>query len=211
MTTDLANSRTRSLWMVALASILLLSLFLLMDHMSLIRLKHEVRTHTHDAQVASLQDKLADLQEQFEEVKRRPAAVTQSAFAAARSALEDRLSQIEQSTSGNARMDDVMALQNRLTTLETRLAKVSRPKVASAPATTAPSTPIVLEPPFSILGIELRGGERVLALLPAGSHTLAEARLLRVGDTQDRWQLEALSAKTAQFRVDGRLQRIDVP
>lgn len=56
--------------------------------------------------------------------------------------------------------------------------------------------------------IELRGGERLLSLLPTGSHSLAEVRLLRVGETYGAWRLEALNGNTAEFRIDGRVQHI---
>jgi len=52
-------------------------------------------------------------------------------------------------------------------------------------------------PTFTINGVELRGGERFLIILPSGSSTLGEATLLRQGESTARWRLDAIHGLTA--------------
>ena len=208
MTAENTIRRLSTARIVALAWFALLSLFLVIDHVALTHVAHDVKINANDAQIASAQEKLADLERRLADIEQKPASMSQSAFATVRKTLEDRLTHVDQTASGNARTDDLTPLANRLSAVETRLVKLRPSANVSA---TAPMASSALEPPFSVLGIELRGGERVLAIAPLGSRVLAQARLLRVGDTEDHWHLDTLTATAAQFRVDGRSQRIEVP
>lgn len=67
-------------------------------------------------------------------------------------------------------------------------------------------------PPFSLLGVESRGGVRFLLLAPTGSRSLADARLLHRGERIGAWQLQALEAATALFSLPGQPdQRLPIP
>ena len=83
---------------------------------------------------------------------------------------------------------------------------------AATPRRTAeaikPKTP---EPPFSVAGLELRGGERFLSIAAPGVAAVRELRLLREGDAIGAWQLQVIEAHAAVFRVDGQTQRIALP
>ena len=67
------------------------------------------------------------------------------------------------------------------------------------------------EPPFRVLGVELRGGERFLSITSTAAASLAGARLLREGDADGGWHLQSIEARAAVFRVDGQVQRLAVP
>jgi len=67
--------------------------------------------------------------------------------------------------------------------------KAARPK--SAP----------LSPPFSVLGVESRGGERFLAVAPPDSRSLKDIRLLHNGEQLGAWQLKVLEPNAAIFTV----------
>jgi hypothetical protein len=71
--------------------------------------------------------------------------------------------------------------------------------------------PAPASPPFRLVGLELRGGETFLAITAANAVSLAEASVLRIGDVEDGWRLEALDEKSATFRFDGQLHRLELP
>ncbi|MEN1550966.1 hypothetical protein AAIH73_35040, partial [Pseudomonas aeruginosa] len=60
-------------------------------------------------------------------------------------------------------------------------------------------------PPFSILGVEYRGGERFLSVAPPGSTQLSQIYLIRQGDAVagTNWRLTDLDDRTAHFDVAG--------
>ncbi len=94
--------------------------------------------------------------------------------------------------------------------LEARMKRTAAP--AAAPQRTAEAVkPKAPEPPFSVAGLELRSGERFLSIAAPGVASERELRLLREGDAIGAWQLQAIEAHAAVFRVDGQTQRIALP
>jgi len=69
----------------------------------------------------------------------------------------------------------------------------------------APPKPVETPPPFTVVGIEYRGGERFLSVAPPGSTQLSELYLVRPGDAiaGTNWRLASLDDRQAQFSVDG--------
>src|SRR5258708_37345090 len=61
----------------------------------------------------------------------------------------------------------------------------------------------VIEPPFLILGTELRGGESFLSIAPSDAQSLAQLRLLPVSESQGNSRLQTLDARIATFRAAG--------
>src|SRR3546814_14594745 len=59
--------------------------------------------------------------------------------------------------------------------------------------------------------MELRGGERFLAITSTAAGSLAGARLLREGDAEGGWQLQSIAAQAGVFQVNGQTQRVAVP
>lgn len=98
-------------------------------------------------------------------------------------------------------------LSLRIEQLETRTAPPLKP-VASVRKTAAPrpaparSSPALPALPL-LIGLELRGPERFLAVAPAGSQTLNEVRLLRSGDHFGAWTLQRLDRQAAVFASPG--------
>jgi hypothetical protein len=185
------------------------------NRVMLSRLRDDAQTNAQRTEVTTLQDRLATLERQLSAIQHQPISVSQANFATARQALDDRLIRIEQAIGDTATTGDVAGLQNRLSTIEARMAKARQTAVLTAPSVfhnmAAADKPTVIEPPFTVLGIELRGGERFLSVAPGGAHSLAQVHVLRPGESQDDWQLETLDSRTATFRVGGRLQRIELP
>jgi hypothetical protein len=121
------------------------------------------------------------------------------------------LTRVEEAHAPNDHASEIQALQARVGAIENRLKK-SAATVAAAPRHAAePPKPTVPEPPFNVVGLELRGGERFLSLTVPGATSIRDVRLLREGDTLGAWHLQALEAHVAVFRIEGQTLRIALP
>lgn len=103
---------------------------------------------------------------------------------------------------------DMTALRARLEQVEQQLLDLrSKPSVPSPPPSTAKPKknalpqPAPLSPPFSVLGVETRGGERFLAVAPHDSRSLVDVRLLHNGEQTGTWRLKVLEPTSAIFAV----------
>ena len=148
----------------------------------------------------ALNTRVAELEQQAAASKNQPKPVTQPDFEAARKALDERLTQVEQAQAADAHAGDLQALQARMGDLEARMKR-----------TAAPAKPKVPEPPFNVVGVELRGGERFLSVTAPKASSVLDVWLLREGDAVGAWHLLAIEARAAVFRVDGQTQRLALP
>ncbi|NWB12743.1 chemotaxis protein [Pseudomonas sp. D5002] len=102
---------------------------------------------------------------------------------------------------------DMTALRARLEHVEQQLLELktqpSPPPTSSTtkPKKTARPKSIPLSPPFSVLSVESRGGERFLAVAPPDSRSLMDVRLLHSGEQFGAWQLKVLEPNSAIFAV----------
>ncbi|WP_339542916.1 chemotaxis protein [Pseudomonas sp. JAI120] len=103
---------------------------------------------------------------------------------------------------------DMIALRARLEHVEQQLLdiKTQTPLPPQTPSSAKPNKaarakPAPLSPPFSMLGVESRGGERFLAVSPPDSRSLTDIRLLHNGEQLGTWQLKALEPNAAIFTV----------
>lgn len=104
-------------------------------------------------------------------------------------------------------------LSQRIEGLESRTAPppkpavtVRKPKPNPRPTAARPLPALPALP--ELIGIELRGAERFLAVAPAGSRTLNEVRLLREGDRFGAWTLKRLDRQGAVFIAPGHAEQI---
>lgn len=103
---------------------------------------------------------------------------------------------------------DLTALRARLEQVEQQLLELktqpstppSTPSVAK-PKQTAHPKPVPLSPPFSVLSVESRGGERFLSVAPHDSRSLMDVRLLHSGEQLGTWYLKVLEPNSAIFAV----------
>ncbi|MFK3602943.1 chemotaxis protein [Pseudomonas sp. AP19] len=104
----------------------------------------------------------------------------------------------------------VCATQADLTALRARLEQVEQQTKSFPPPPTPSSTkpkktvrpnPAPLSPPFSVLSVESRGGERFLVVAPHDSRSLTDVRLLHSGEQQGAWRLKILEPNSAIFAV----------
>ncbi|MCY1307711.1 hypothetical protein D9M70_576640 [compost metagenome] len=126
--------------------------------------------------------------------------------------MEQRLSAIEEALGSQLEADNLLPLQARLEQLEIRLsAPPPAPPTPPRPRAAAPAKPKAIEPPFRVIGAELRAGEPFLSILPAAADALAQVRLLRPGETEAGWHLEAIEQNTAVFRHGADSRRLPIP
>lgn len=103
---------------------------------------------------------------------------------------------------------DMTELRARLEHVEQQLLELktqpSPPPPTSSttkPKKTARPKSILLSPPFSVLSVESRGGERFLAVAPPDSRSLMDVRLLHSGEQFGAWHLKVLEPNSAIFAV----------
>ncbi len=103
---------------------------------------------------------------------------------------------------------DMIALRARLEHVEQQLLDLkSQPSLppptpsSAKPEKTAQPKPAPLLPPFSVLRVEYRGGERFLAVAPPDSRSLNDILLLHNGEQFGTWQLKVLEPNAAIFAV----------
>ena len=190
--------------------LVLVSTIAIVDSVGLSRLIEQSRSSAQDTQMHALTTRVSDLEHQAEAAKRQPKPVVQGDFDAARQALEERLAHVEQAQATDAHGDDIKALQARVGVLEARLK--SRALSATTSRKTAETAkPKVPEPPFNVVGLELRGGERFVSIASHGATALTDLRLLREGESIGTWQLQGIDAHAVVFRVDNQTVRVALP
>ncbi|MDH0096558.1 hypothetical protein N7333_08220 [Pseudomonas sp. GD04158] len=191
--------------------LLLISGAVAINHVALSGLAIQVETSAPSRQVAALENRLAELIQQIEYVQQQPDALPQARYEAEREVLEQRLSAIEAAFGNQPAADNLLPLQARLEQLEMRL---SAPPPAlptpPRPRAAAPAKPKAIEPPFRVIGTELRADEQFLSILAAASDALTQVRLLRPGETEAGWHLEAIETNTAVFRYGADSRRLPI-
>jgi outer membrane murein-binding lipoprotein Lpp len=190
--------------------LLLVSALTIINSVGLSRLTEQSQTSAQDAQVQALANRIAELEQQVGAVKHQPKPVAQADFDATRQALDERLARVEQARNTDDYASEVQTLQARVGAIEERLNRATAEAVVPR-RTAEPPKPKVPVPPFKVVGLELRGGERFLSVLAPGAATVRDVRLLHAGDTVGAWQLQSIEAQAAVFRVDGQVVRVAVP
>jgi len=118
------------------------------------------------------------------------------------------IQELRDGLAARATQADLTVLRARLEQIEQQLldlkAQPSLPPPtpsATKPKKTARPKPIPLSPPFSVLSVESRGGERFLAVAPHESRSLTDVRLLHSGEQMGAWELKVLAPNSAIFAV----------
>lgn len=190
--------------------LVLISALAVVNSVGLFRLAEQSRSSAKDAHVQTLGTRVADLEQQAEALKHQPKPVARADLESVRQGLEERLVQFEQTQAAQTPSIDLEALQSRVGDIESGLKKAATPS-AGHRRIAEPSKPKAPEQPFNVVGVELRGGERLLSVISANAASMLYVRLLREGDAVGAWHLQAIETRAAVFRVDGRTQRIALP
>lgn len=195
----------------AIAWLLLVSAATVIDHVALLRLAEQLPTRAATSQVEILQQRLAELTQQIEQQPQRE-ALPMERYESERQVLEQRLSVLEHALNNLPTADSLLPLQARVEQLEARpiTSRQSTPVVAR-PRSPAPSKPQEIQPPFQVIGVELRANERFLAIQPSASGSLSQVRLLLPGETEAGWRLEQIEGDAAVFQQGNDTRRIALP
>lgn len=212
------SPRRMSAAVLAALTLLVLGIVLGVGHVRLSRLEKSVRAREHASEVTQLSSRYASLASDVRSLKTAPRAASEASISTLKAQWEERWSSLEGSVLACASAHDLVDLTARMDVFEMRLSRALRKPTTSTAAPTpagsahsVSSPPAKLDPPFLPLGIELRGGERFLSIVPAGASSIAKARALRPGDREGNWILERLERDVAEFRVEGQMQRLSVP
>ena len=205
------SHRTTLLRVAAATWLLLISAVVVIDHVILSTRADRTEDAVPATQLSELEAQLAELAREIEQQRQEPAALPLGRYESERVALDQRLEALEQAVDDRPTID-LQSLQTRIDRLEVRLATVrSAPTAASRPPVRAPARPRPIEPSFRVIGVELRAGERFLSILPTDAAALAQARLLRAGETETGWRLEVMEDGGAVFRHGDEVRRLTVP
>lgn len=213
MNLDSPSRATRLTRIVALAWLVVLTVAVAVFGASIARLQPPSQNSAVETAVEALQARIATLEAFKSEMERKPAGLPRNEFIALREGWDQRLNLLELAQQAKASGNDLEALRERLDALEHSV-KTARPQpVARKPCTSAmvQRRTASTAPDFTLRGIELRGGERFLAIAPNGSTALNQVQLLVVGEAQGRWQLQAIEGRSALFLVDQQMRRLNVP
>ena len=193
------------------AGLLLASILTIVNSVQLARWSKQDQASAQNVNIQALTARIDTLETQVDAFKHLPKTITQGDFDAVRQALEERLSRLEQLQGTDARSDDVQTLQLRVNDIEAHLKKSAAQRATARPHTASTIKPQVPEPPFTVVGVELRGGERFLTIAAPGATSLSQVRLLREGEADSGWQLQSIDTHVAVFRVYDQTLRIALP
>ncbi|MGK8436757.1 hypothetical protein ACRS3X_05275 [Ectopseudomonas hydrolytica] len=214
MTMPGSERRATLMRVAAVTWLLLISAAVVIDHVALSRLAEQLKTRAATPRVDNLEQRLTELDQQVEQRRREPDALPEARYASDRLALEQRLTAIEQVLDSHQSAQHLLPLQARLEQLEAKLAapRPSTPPAARPrPSSPAAARPASTEPPFRVIGVELRAGERFLSVLPTGAATVSQVRLLRPSEAEAGWRLDTLDGATALFRRGDETRSLAIP
>ncbi len=215
MTSDSSAKRPRISHVVFIAWLAASSALAIVNHVALFRQTEDVErrlsTSVDSAQLSLYVEKLDQMQEQVSALSLAPAALTETRYAAERQALVDQVDAVKKNMADFALASELQAVQEHMRAVDGRLQRTRRAEASPPLSTKAPALPDAAIPPFAVLGMETRGGERFLSVAPRGARSLADVRLLRVGEAIESWVLAGFDNETALFQVDERQHRIALP
>ncbi|MEK1836661.1 MAG: hypothetical protein AAAB23_15220 [Pseudomonas sp.] len=186
----------------------LTSVVLATHQASLSRLEGSVQEQADAVKLQLLEDRLIELERSnFDTSQKR---VTQTQLNQTTDALSRRIEDMHTAIAGAAAMADLQILQDQLQHLESKHQTTTPSPVPSKLKLKPRKATKPTEPSFQIIGRELRGGERFLAINPLGSQSLEQSRIMRIGETYAGWRLRGFDAQTAEFVVDGELRRLNI-
>lgn len=202
------------LWLIVLSSLSLINLAMLAEK------DQATKSSEYDRQFQQLFAQLAVFTEQLNSEQQQP-TVSQADLTNVQQELYGRIQALSEQLNQFALKKDVAELQNRITTNNERIDKleddISTLSVQiHSLNTTQPKTKtvakgsVVYTPPFQVLGAELRGGERMLVILPKGKNSIDSVQLIGAGQSYSNWQLQSFNSKTAVFTVGNKTRRLAI-
>jgi hypothetical protein len=186
--------------------------------------------------IDALQSRMSAIDDRLDTVSGKP-LVTMEDFRVSQQALSSRIDAVQATakqaheaaievTRSSATASDLLVLKADLESFDGKLQKMSKPQAqTTAPASKAPPSkpkpkpapvkapPISHEPPpFQMVGLEYRGGERFLSVAPTGSTRLSQIYLIRPGElvSGSTWRLKAVDERSATFDAGGTTRTLSI-
>ena len=209
------DSRRMLLRAAGIAWLTLISAATIVNYVSLSSLATQASANAQASQVVVLETRLTDLSQRLDSLQKQPVALTQARYVADSKTLEQRMTAVESGLDQRLTAASLSSLETRIDQLTTRLDKPNQtspvPVRTRVTHLTKPTQAANL--PFTVMGTELRGGERFLSILPTGNAAFSEMRVLRPGETDSGWRLQAIDGQTAVFQRedDGQTHRLTLP
>ncbi|MDZ5738062.1 methyl-accepting chemotaxis protein [Pseudomonas asiatica] len=218
------------------AGLLVLGAIIAFQQYQLSTLSGVVNGAAEKTSIDALQSRVSAIDDRLDTVSGKP-LVTMEDFRVSQQALSSRIDAVQATarqaqdiaievTRSSATAGDLLVLRADLEALDGKLEKVSKPQAqAAAPAPKASpakpkpkpspvkSTPVPQEPPpFQMVGLEYRGGERFLSVAPTGSTRLSQIYLIRPGEmvSGSSWRLKAVDERTATFDAGGKTRTLSI-
>lgn len=206
------RSRVTLMRVATITWVLLISAGTVVNHVALSNLATQTSASAQSTQVTALEARLTELSQQIEAQRQQPGALTTTRYESERQAIEQRVSTIKRSLDDRLTAESLLPLLARIEQLESRRAKATQ--IAPAPIRTRQnqaSRPKAAVPPFKVVGLEMRGGERFLSIQPAGGASSPLTGVLRPGESEAGWRLETIEDRTAVFQNNGQVLRVVAP
>lgn len=228
---NLPNLPSRKKMLIALGGITL-GAALLFQQYQLATLRSTLTEAADKTTLNALQSRLSRIDDRLDTVAGKP-MVSMDDFRASQQALAMRIdaaqaaaAQAQDMAKTSASASELVVLKADLESLTGKMQKMAASR-ATAVVTTKPQAPPKPKtkaaiakvppvpsapPPFQMVGLEYRGGERFLAIAPSGSTRLSQIYLIRPGEfvSGSTWHLKSVNDRTATFDVDGATRTLNI-
>lgn len=218
------------------AGLLVLGGIIAYQQYQLTNLVRAVNGAAEKVSIDALQNRVSAIDDRLDTVSGQP-LVTMEDFRNSQQALSTRIDAVQASakqaqeaateaTRSSASAGDLLVLKADVESLEDKLQKIGKPQAqATAPVPKAPPSkpkpklaavkaplPPQEPPPFQMVGLEYRGGERFLSVAPAGSTRLSQIYLIRPGEvvSGSTWRLKSVDERTATFDAGGTTRTLSI-
>ncbi|WP_051414903.1 hypothetical protein [Pseudomonas sp. QTF5] len=184
---------------------------LISHQISLSELTQRLVEQADSTDLQHLEDRVMGLELSILNAQQSPNAVTRTEMTDLSAALNGRITDIEKAMAATHQpQTDLQALLQRVLQLESGQKQLMHLPVPNKPAPLPRKPKKPAEPSFQILGWELRGGERFLSIVPVGTQSLDQSRLMRIGESYAGWRLEGFDEQSAVFVADGVTHRLNI-
>lgn len=202
-------------WLIVITSLSLINLAMIAGS------EQATKTTEYDNKFQQVFAQLAVYSEHLESQQQDP-TVKQSDLISVQQELRQRTESLSEQLNQFALKKDVAELQRRIavnneriTKLESDIATISVQihslnEAQQVKAKTINKANVVYSPPFKVLGAELRGGERMLVILPQGKSSIDAVQLISTGQSYGNWQLQSFNSKTATFKSGNKTRQLAI-
>lgn len=159
-----------------------------------------------------LAGRVGELQQRIQQLERRPVDSHLEQLPQQVDALSERLDELSSSVDVrfNAALEKQQALEGSIEEVR-KLRATTKPTAKRSSPPQRQHRPAPPSPPFTVVGHELRGGRRYLAVAAGGISSINDVRLIGEGESLGAWRLSSISGHSAVFSINGQAVVLPVP